>query len=76
MDKEFNMNIWIKAILIALGITLFISAIVCGTFYLVDGLMRGARWATYVYRAVIAILGLIMFLLLVYAVHVVLVSIS
>ena len=65
---------WIIAIFIALAIILFISAILCGTFYLVDGLMRGERWATYVYRIVIAILGLIMFLLLVYAIHMVLIG--
>ena len=68
------MNTWITAILIGLGITLFISAILYGAFYFIDGLMRGEKWATRVYYIVTAILVLIMFLLLVYAIHMVLIK--
>ena len=60
---------WIIAIFIALAIILFISAMLCGAFYLIDGIIRSERWAIYLYRIIVAILGLIMFLLLVNAIH-------
>ena len=63
------MNTWIMAILIGLGITLFISAILYGAFYFIDGLMRGERWATYIYWIIIAIFALLMFGCLVIAIH-------
>ena len=63
------MNTWITAILIGLGITLFISAIVYGAFYFIDGLMRGEKWATYIYWIIVAIFALLMFGCLVIAIH-------
>lgn len=66
------MNTWIIAILVALAVTLLISGIVCGMFYWIDGLMRGQRWATYIYWIIVTIFALLMFGCLVIAIHIIL----